>query len=83
MDTSGKKYTSKSFLTAFAISAVLVLFIIGLTCYIVDPFLQFRVNPKSRYILNPRFVNGGLAKNYEYNTALIGSSMVQSFNIST
>lgn len=83
MDTSGKKYTSKGFLTAFAISAALVLFIIGLACYIVDPFLQFRVNPKSRYILNPRFVNGGLAKNYEYNTALIGSSMVQSFNIST
>jgi hypothetical protein len=83
MNTSGKKYTSKGFLTAFSISSVSMLFIIGLTCYIVDPFLQFRVNPKSHYILNSRFVNGGLAKNYEYNTALIGSSMVQSFNIST
>ena len=83
MDTPSKKYSSKSYLKAFAISAVSALFIIGLTCYIVDPFLQFRVDPKSHYILNPRFVNGGLARNSDYNTALIGSSMIQSFNIST
>ncbi|MDR1883540.1 MAG: hypothetical protein LBR26_12285 [Prevotella sp.] len=83
MNSPDKKYASKNFLSTFAISAIVALFLIGGTCYIVDPFFQFRVNTRSRYILNPRFVNGGLAKNYEYNTAIIGSSMIQSFDIST
>ncbi|WP_029904133.1 hypothetical protein [Prevotella sp. 10(H)] len=83
MSSTERKYTSKRFLIAFVISAIAVFFIIGLSCYIIDPFLQFRVRPEAHYILNPRFVNGGLAKNYEYNTALIGSSMLQSFDVAT
>lgn len=55
---------------------------IGLTSYIVDPFFQFRVKEDSRYFLNPWLVNGGLAKNYDYNTVILGSSMVQNYDLS-
>lgn len=83
MNSSAKKYKAGKFLKIFVVAAVISMFLIGLTTYIIDPFLQFRVNPENKYILNPRFVNGGLAKNYDYNTALIGSSMIQSFDVST
>lgn len=54
---------------------------IGLISYIVDPFFQFRAKPGTRYFLNPRFITGGLAKNYDYNTVVLGSSMTQNFNL--
>jgi len=38
--------------------------------------MQFRVKD-GRYLLNPRLVNMGLIKNYDYDMLLIGSSMVQ------
>jgi hypothetical protein len=76
-----EKYTSRQFLKVFAISSAILLIAIGLTTYIIDPFFQFRVNTKDRYILNPRFVNGGLAKHYDYNTVVMGSSMVQNFKM--
>ncbi|MBK5722519.1 hypothetical protein JGH11_16720 [Dysgonomonas sp. Marseille-P4677] len=83
MNLLEKKYNVGRFLKIFVVAAIASMFLIGLTTYIVDPFLQFRVNPENKYILNPRFVNGGLAKNYNYNTAIIGSSMIQSFDVST
>lgn len=82
MEADKKKYTSKKFLKTFAFSAIVILLGIGLAGYIIDPFFQFRINADSRYILNPRLVNGGLAKNYDYNTVLLGSSMVQNYNMS-
>lgn len=82
MASDRKKYTSRKFLKTFAVSAIIALLCIGLAGYIIDPFFQFRVNADSRYILNPRLVNGGLAKNYDYNTVLLGSSMVQNYNMS-
>lgn len=82
MTADKKKYTSKKYLKAFAISSIVILFCIGLAGYIIDPFFQYRVNTESHYILNPRLVNGGLAKNYDYNTVLLGSSMVQNYNMS-
>lgn len=77
-----KRCTSKTFLKAFIISSFVMLFCIGFFGYIIDPFFQYRVNTNSHYILNPRLVNGGLAKNYDYNTVLLGSSMVQNYNMS-
>lgn len=54
---------------------------IGLISYIIDPFFQFRAKPDTRYFLNPRFVTGGLAKSYDYNTVVLGSSMAQNYNL--
>ncbi len=82
MNKFESKYSSKQFLSLFVISSVILLFGIGLTTYLVDPFFQFRVKKDSRYLLNPWFVNGGLAKHYDYNTIVLGSSMVQNYNLS-
>lgn len=82
MSLSQHKYSSKRFLTVFTISAILLLLCIGTISYFVDPFFQFRVNKDNHYFLNPRLVNGGLAKNSDYNTIILGSSMVQNYNLS-
>lgn len=81
MQTSKKKYSSKRFITVFSIVFLVALMCIGLISYIVDPFFQFRAKPDTRYFLNPRFVTGGLAKSYDYNTVVLGSSMVQNYNL--
>lgn len=48
--------------------------------YIIDPFFQFRVHDNA-YMLNERFVAGGLIKNYDYDTLILGSSMTQNFDM--
>lgn len=81
MQTSKEKYSSKRFITVFTIVCLGALICIGLISYVVDPFFQFRANPDTRYFLNPRFVTGGLAKTYDYNTVVLGSSMAQNYNL--
>ncbi|MDU1891581.1 MAG: hypothetical protein E6767_12915 [Dysgonomonas sp.] len=76
-----KKY-SKRFVIVFAIALVFFMACIGLISYLVDPFFQFRAKEGTTYFLNPRFVNGGLAKHYDYNTVVMGSSMMQNMNLS-
>jgi hypothetical protein len=52
-----------------------------LTSYVVDP-LQFYHKPwfyKPVYLTEQRYQNPGLAKNYEYETIIIGSSMTENF----
>lgn len=79
--TEKKKYSSKKYLITFFVSSILFLLGIGVISFIVDPFFQFRVNTDGRYILNPRFVNGGLVKHYDYNTVYLGSSMFQNLDM--
>lgn len=81
MTAEKKKYSSTRYLKIFIISCIVFLLGIGALSYIVDPFFQFRVNTDGRYILNPRFVNGGLAKHYDYNTVFLGSSMFQNLDM--
>lgn len=57
----------------------LILAIVLLMCacaYLVDPYMQYRVRD-NQYLLNSRLVTPGLIKNYDYDTVLIGSSMIQ------
>lgn len=68
--------SSRKFLLWFSIISVFIILLICITNYIVDPFMQYRVKD-GKYIINPRFVNPGLLKNYDYDLLLIGSSMVQ------
>lgn len=82
MDIGGKKYKPKRYIAMFTMAAIALLLGLGLISYIVDPFFQFRVKENSRYFLNPRFVNGGLAKHYDYDVVALGSSMVQNYNLS-
>lgn len=82
MNVSENRYSPRKYLAISAISFIVLMFCLGMASYLVDPFFQFRVKSDSQYFLNPRFVNGGLAKNYEYNTVVLGSSMVQNYNLS-
>lgn len=57
----------------------LVLAMVLLLCacaYCIDPYMQYRVRDNT-YLLNSRLVTPGLIKNYDYDTVLIGSSMIQ------
>lgn len=76
-----KEISISKFLKVFAGATLFILLTIGGISYTVDPFFQFRVKDKA-YLLNPRFVNQGLIKNSDYNTVIIGSSMVQNFDLS-
>lgn len=76
-----KKNQSKRFVITFVISVFAILSIIATIIYWLDPFFQYRVRD-NQYLLNPIYVNPGLARNYDYNTAIIGSSMVQNYDLS-
>lgn len=51
--------------------------------YVYDPFCYYRI-PENRFIVNNyRFLNAGIAKNADYDTVIIGSSMTQNFNMNS
>lgn len=81
MQTKKDTYSSRKFIVAVTITSLLCLLCIGLISFLVDPFFQFRAKPDTRYFLSPRLATGGLAKNYDYNTVVLGSSMTQNFNL--
>lgn len=66
--------------TRWAAMFFAILFLLISVCsaatYIVDPFFQFRVRDNT-YLLNARYVCAGLIKNYDYDTLILGSSMIQ------
>ena len=68
----------KWLITLFA-SVVSVLLVMALTVYIYDPYCYYRI-PDDRLIVNNyRFLNAGIAKNADYDTVILGSSMTQNF----
>ncbi len=71
--------SKKWILTTFSITIILML-LLSLTTYIVDPLHQYRYSPEQQYPLSPRYSISGLIKNYEYDSVLLGSSMTQNFD---
>lgn len=71
----------KKWLTAFFVSILSVLLIMAMFVYAYDPFCYYRI-PENRLIVNNyRFLNAGIAKNADYDTVILGSSMTQNFNM--
>jgi len=61
-----------------------ILFIISTINFIVDPFLQYRTPMLYKVYYNSgreRLINAGIAKNYNYDTVITGSSMTENFHI--
>lgn len=52
----------------------------GFVAYQIDPFMYYRISNENK-LLNARFVNMGIVKHYDYDTAFIGSSMIQNFDM--
>jgi hypothetical protein len=67
----------------FILLSLLTLLIMGVINFTVDPFQQYRKAHFYKPIYdNERYLNPGLAKTYEYNQVIIGSSMTENFLLS-
>jgi len=78
MTSSGQ--TDRNYLRQYAIFALALLFSLGLVNWVVDP-LQFYRRAAYRPVFseNQRYQNPGLAKNYDYETVVIGTSHAENF----
>ncbi len=65
----------KWLLRLLALTMALVM-LMCLCAWCIDPYMLYRVRD-NQYLLNSRLVTPGLIKNYDYDTVLIGSSMIQ------
>lgn len=72
---------AKKWLVRLFASIISILLVMALTVFIYDPYCYYRI-PDNRLIVNNyRFLNAGIAKNADYNTVILGSSMTQNFNM--
>lgn len=70
----------KWIITVFSLSTM-IFFLMGYIVYWYDPYCYYRI-PQNRLIVNNyRFLNAGIIKNAAYDTVVIGSSMVQNFDM--
>jgi len=61
-----------------------ILFLIALITFVIDPYLHYRKPSGSlEYPLkDERYINDGIARNYEYEAMITGTSMAQNFRAS-
>ena len=72
---------AKKWLASLFTAIISILLIMALTVFIYDPYCYYRI-PEDRFIVNNyRFLNAGIAKNADYDTVILGSSMTQNFNM--
>lgn len=62
------------------IFAAILLALASTVMYVADPLFVYRYREGCSYWIQPEWVSAGLAKNYKYDTALIGSSVAQNFD---
>lgn len=72
---------SKKFIKKFLSISTILFLIMGFFMYIMDPWLYYRIDSKNKYWLDGSFVSSGLIKNMDYDTAIIGSSYFQNFDM--
>lgn len=75
--------SKKWFVILLSLTLVFVIVFGGLTFYL-DPLLQYGKEPGNLTfrVYNEIYSNPGIAKNYDYNAVLVGSSMVENTNVS-
>lgn len=73
--------SSRQWVLGVASISFVILLLMGYIVYAYDPYCYYRI-PVDRLIVNNyRFLNAGLIRNANYDTVLIGSSMVQNFDM--
>lgn len=71
----------KRYLSILCLSLLIIMGLMSLIVYLYDPLLYYRI-PEDRLIVNNyRFINPGMTKNADYDTVIIGSSMIQNFDM--
>lgn len=64
------------------LSVILILAVILSTAsFVVDPLMHYRRNDKLTYLYSNRFSAAGMIRNLDYDTVIIGSSMVQNYDL--
>lgn len=72
--------TAKKWIAIFLASLGAMVLIFSLLVYWIDPFMQYKYTD-GLFFLSPTFINAGIAKNYDYDAAVIGSSVAQNFDM--
>lgn len=77
-----EKKQSGKYIIVFVITAFLGLMIAAGLTFVIDPYFQYHMPwfGKEAYANNERYCNPGLAKNAEYDSVIVGSSMSENFN---
>lgn len=75
-----KKYTASKWIMSFLCCLLAILLLLSAIAFVVDPFMQFRTRDNA-YMLVEWYVSPGLVKNHDYNTLIVGSSMIQNFDM--
>jgi len=74
------KPSASKWIRNFLCFLLAMLLLLSAIAYVVDPFMQFRARDNA-YLLEEWYVGGGLIKTYDYDTLILGSSMVQNFDM--
>lgn len=70
----------KLILVKLTISLTFIIILYGVLVFILDPLQQYRkASFYKPHFRNQRYINPGLAKNYTYDTVIIGTSMSENF----
>lgn len=72
--------SAKKWIALFLALTLLMLSALAGIAYAVDPYFQYRVKDNT-YFLSSSYVNAGLIKNYDYDTIILGSSMVSNYDM--
>ena len=79
MRTTLKKPAVK-WLFGFLCLVLSILILLGAAAYIIDPYFAYRFRDDT-YIISSQFAMPGIIKNADYDTAVLGSSMIQNFDM--
>lgn len=74
------KLTPKKWIISFFAIVLAVVLLLSALVFVIDPFFQFRTKDNA-YELSSWFVGGGLLRNYDYDTLIVGSSMIFNFDM--
>ncbi len=77
-----EKKTAKKWLVGLLCLTLSILILLCVASYIVDPFFVYRFRDDT-YIISSQFALPGIIKNADYDAAIVGSSMIQNFKMSS
>ena len=75
--------TEKKFIQKVISAVIVTLIIMGILVYLWDPYGYYRIRDNRIMYVASAYIDAGIIKNADYDSAIIGSSMSQNFNPET
>ena len=72
--------TAKKWIVSFFALVLAIVLLLSAAAWAVDPFFQFRSRDNA-YMLSAIFSGSGLIRTWDYDTLILGSSMIQNFDM--